>query len=175
MNIQQHIKNFGSSLKKFGLDLLDSYNQRMAVPTVCQDCQETFRYDELLPTWSASWLEISNSSLYRQVWGKPWPGEKIRPHSFCPTCWEPIRQEQKKILSDTRREQARQERLAASNRREAAAVKRHNERALAARCEATLTIGQWMETLTYFDWRCAYCGKPYEELEHEIDTDSYEP
>lgn len=168
MNIQQLIKNVGSGLKKLGSDFLDAYNQRMDAPTACCSCQQIFRYQDLLPTLSASWSEIKNLSLYHQVWKQPWPGEKPHPHSYCPTCWEPIRQEYKKILEATRQEQAKQERLAVNHRRESAAVKRHNERALLAGCEATLTIGQWIETLEHYNWQCAYCGKPYQELEHEI-------
>ncbi|GHO76469.1 hypothetical protein KSD_42400 [Ktedonobacter sp. SOSP1-85] len=33
--------------------------------------------------------------------------------------------------------------------------------------EATLTIVQWIATLDLYDWKCAYCGGPYEALEHQ--------
>ena len=44
---------------------------------------------------------------------------------------------------------------------------------------ATLTFQQWMATLDYFDWTCAYCQEqPYEVMEHFIPIsmrDSYHP
>lgn len=33
---------------------------------------------------------------------------------------------------------------------------------------ATLTVEQWLETLNFFGFSCAYCGGPYEVLEHFI-------
>jgi 5-methylcytosine-specific restriction endonuclease McrA len=34
---------------------------------------------------------------------------------------------------------------------------------------ATLTMKEWLETLDYFDWSCAYCGhKPFVILEHFV-------
>ena len=33
----------------------------------------------------------------------------------------------------------------------------------------TLTVNEWMETLEFFQWRCAYCGlKEFEIVEHFI-------
>jgi 5-methylcytosine-specific restriction endonuclease McrA len=44
---------------------------------------------------------------------------------------------------------------------------------------ATLTLPQWITTLDYFDWTCAYCLKqPYELMEHFIPVSmrhSYHP
>jgi hypothetical protein len=34
--------------------------------------------------------------------------------------------------------------------------------------QATLTFREWIETLDYFNWRCAYCGHRFELLEHFI-------
>lgn len=169
------LKTIGLKLKNIGSGILDAiaqmeeaHRQQMETPTPCCQCQKVYLYKELLPTWSDSWAEIKDRSLYREVWGIPWPEEKYRDRSYCPACWEPIRVRHKKIVEAARQEQAKQERLAARYQREAKAVKRHNERAVTAGCEATLTISQWLETLERYNWSCAYCGDPYAELEHEI-------
>lgn len=47
-------------------------------------------------------------------------------------------------------------------------VKHHNTRARNARLPATLTIEQWIATLDFFEWRCAYCYGEYTLLEHFI-------
>lgn len=175
MAVNELLKTIKSKLKDFGLGILDfiaqmeeAHRRRMETPTACRGCQEIHLYKDLLPTLSANWLEVDDRTLYYQVWKQPWPGERVRPHSYCPTCWGPIHEEHERILEATQQEQRRQERLAAGYQREANAVKRHNERAIEAGCEATLTITQWLKTLDHYDWRCAYCGDPYEELEHEI-------
>ena len=31
-----------------------------------------------------------------------------------------------------------------------------------------LTMEQWLETLEYFNYKCAYCGGPFEVLEHYL-------
>ena len=31
-----------------------------------------------------------------------------------------------------------------------------------------LTMEQWLETLEYFDYSCAYCGGPFEVIEHYL-------
>jgi 5-methylcytosine-specific restriction endonuclease McrA len=51
---------------------------------------------------------------------------------------------------------------------EAQRVKYQNSRAKHARLPATLTVEQWISTLEYFKWKCAYCGGKYELLEHFI-------
>lgn len=48
-------------------------------------------------------------------------------------------------------------------------VKSHNKRASKVKLEATLTLEQWIETLEYFKWKCAYCQvEKYAVLEHFI-------
>jgi len=40
-----------------------------------------------------------------------------------------------------------------------------------ARCfdhQATLTIKEWLETLDYFERKCAYCGDPFSDMDHFI-------
>lgn len=51
-------------------------------------------------------------------------------------------------------------------RREHRRVQRNLSRARKAGCPATLTFGQWLTVLYQHNWRCAYCGGPYECLEH---------
>lgn len=45
-------------------------------------------------------------------------------------------------------------------------VDQHNYRARRYGKPGTLTLVEWVGTLDYFYWRCAYCGGPYEVLEH---------
>jgi hypothetical protein len=50
---------------------------------------------------------------------------------------------------------------------------RHRVRAQILRAKqhhapATLTLHEWLEILTNFHWRCAYCHGPYELMEHYI-------
>jgi len=53
--------------------------------------------------------------------------------------------------------------------REARRLRRHLGDAEVFRTPATLTLQQWLATLDYFSWKCAYCLKePYEYLEHFI-------
>lgn len=66
--------------------------------------------------------------------------------------------------------QQQRERLIA---RELDRVKSHNKRALNAKLPATLTLEEWLETLEYFEWKCAYCGGSYDLLEHYIPLSHY--
>jgi len=43
-----------------------------------------------------------------------------------------------------------------------------NQRAKQAGARHDLTIEQWLETLEYFNYRCAYCGGKYEVIEHYL-------
>jgi hypothetical protein len=43
-----------------------------------------------------------------------------------------------------------------------------NQRAKQAGARHDLTMEQWIETLEYFDYRCAYCGGKYEVVEHYL-------
>src|SRR6185369_1172538 len=43
-----------------------------------------------------------------------------------------------------------------------------NQRAQKAGAKHDLTMEQWLETLYYFDYKCAYCGGPYEVIEHYL-------
>lgn len=47
-------------------------------------------------------------------------------------------------------------------------LKSHLERASQYRVEASLTLKQWLTTLDYFKWTCAYCKGPFKGLEHYI-------
>lgn len=42
------------------------------------------------------------------------------------------------------------------------------DRAIEAGTPATLTIDEWIKTLEHFNYKCSYCGKDYEVLEHYI-------
>lgn len=53
--------------------------------------------------------------------------------------------------------------------REAEKVKQHCHRARKLDLPATLTVDEWLETLEYFEWKCAYCRDgDYIILEHFI-------
>ena len=43
-----------------------------------------------------------------------------------------------------------------------------NQRAKQAGARHDLTMEQWLETLEYFDHKCAYCGGEYEVIEHYL-------
>ena len=43
-----------------------------------------------------------------------------------------------------------------------------NQRAEQAGARHDLTMEQWLETLEYFDNKCAYCGRKYEVIEHYL-------
>ncbi len=43
-----------------------------------------------------------------------------------------------------------------------------NNRARQAGARHDLTMAQWLETLEYFDHKCAYCGGVYEVIEHYL-------
>lgn len=45
-------------------------------------------------------------------------------------------------------------------------IAHQNGRALSHDEPGTLTLQEWVATLDYFRWRCAYCDGPYEVLEH---------
>lgn len=47
-------------------------------------------------------------------------------------------------------------------------LRAQNERAKRAYARHDLTMEQWLETLDYFDYRCAYCGGNYEVIEHYL-------
>lgn len=47
-------------------------------------------------------------------------------------------------------------------------VYHHNYRATSANLPATLTYKQWIQTLNFFDWKCAYCLRKFKGLEHYI-------
>ena len=48
-------------------------------------------------------------------------------------------------------------------------IKGQNQRAQKVGARHDLTIEQWMETLEYFNHKCAYCGKrDYEVIEHYL-------
>lgn len=52
-------------------------------------------------------------------------------------------------------------------------ITRHLYRAKKIKCPATLTLRQWLTTLHYFRFRCAYCLiRPYGILEHFISLTS---
>jgi HNH endonuclease len=42
------------------------------------------------------------------------------------------------------------------------------ERANKAGVPATLKLQQWLKTLDYFEWRCAFCGGPFEAMDHFV-------
>ncbi len=133
----------------------------MEAPTPCQQCQQVYLYKELRPRFF-SWVYTA-SSPYEQMLRRML-SEAGRPHSYCPACWE--------IIYQTIRKKCDGEyRLIVLLPGEARLVEKHNDRARSYGGEATLTLPQWAKTLDHYDWRCAYCGGPYQELEHWIPLD----
>lgn len=57
--------------------------------------------------------------------------------------------------------------------RELDRVKSHNTRASRVHLPATLTLEEWLETLEYFAWKCAYCEGEYSLLEHYVPLSHY--
>lgn len=51
---------------------------------------------------------------------------------------------------------------------EKARVDLHNTRAKSRGQEGTLTLTEWMEILRKYEFKCAYCGRQYEALEHHV-------
>ena len=47
-------------------------------------------------------------------------------------------------------------------------VQGQNQRAKQAGARHDLTMEEWLETLEYFDHKCAYCGRDYEVIEHYL-------
>ena len=48
-------------------------------------------------------------------------------------------------------------------------IRGQNQRAKQAGARHDLTLGQWLETLEYFNYKCAYCGtRDYEFIEHYL-------
>ena len=43
-----------------------------------------------------------------------------------------------------------------------------NQRAKQAGARHDLTTAQWLETLEHFDYKCAYCSREYEVIEHYL-------
>ncbi len=55
------------------------------------------------------------------------------------------------------------------SRSETAKISTHEGRSKAHGCEGVLYFREWLTTLTYFNWLCAYCQQqPYEQLDHFI-------
>lgn len=172
MNIRQILKNAWDSFLDFCRSIEEAHRRQMETPTPCRDCQKVYLYKELHPTFAAHWVEVQNSSFPEEFGRQLRSVEKvIRSHSYCPTCWKPIQEERARVRAIISKEYAREQRLAERYSKEARLVDKHNQRALLARREGLLTIGHWIKTLEYYNWRCAYCGGPYEELEHRIPID----
>jgi len=52
--------------------------------------------------------------------------------------------------------------------KESTRVQAHLERAKTLGVPATLTVRQWLATLDYFSWKCAYCLASFNGLEHYL-------
>jgi 5-methylcytosine-specific restriction endonuclease McrA len=52
--------------------------------------------------------------------------------------------------------------------REKHVIDNHNHMALKAGLQGDLSLEQWLHTLEFFQWHCAYCGGVYQVLEHFI-------
>jgi 5-methylcytosine-specific restriction endonuclease McrA len=172
MNIRQTLKKAWDGFLDLCNGLAEAHRRQMETPTPCCGCQQVYLYKDLRPTITHEWAEATDPSFSREFGRQLGLEEKmIRPHSYCPTCWKPIQEERVRVRAIIRKEYARQLRLAQHYPKESRLVDKHNKRALFAGGEGSLTIGQWLITLEYYNWRCAYCGGPYEELEHRIPID----
>ena len=148
MTIRESLKQLGLGILAFCENMAEVHRRVMETLTPCCQCQEQYLYKELLPR--TSWT-FSQSPL------NEWIGQRIgyRSHRYCQNCWEVLVQHSEEEY-----------RLAVFSKREYERVETHNERARQLGREATLTITQWMATLNFYGWRCAYCHGPYEALEH---------
>ena len=52
--------------------------------------------------------------------------------------------------------------------REFKRVHRHVRRAFLNGRVHDLTLNEWLQVLTDYGWRCAYCGGPHESMEHVL-------
>lgn len=68
----------------------------------------------------------------------------VEVNTFCPTCFTPVRKYELRHLYKSL------------------------WRAKKANVPATLTIKQWLGILDRFNWKCAYCKKPYQVIEHVV-------
>lgn len=50
--------------------------------------------------------------------------------------------------------------------KEADRVSAHNQRVKELKLESGLTLSQWLATLDYFEWKCAYCKRGFAGIEH---------
>lgn len=97
------------------------------------------------------------------------------PHFYyCPACQEQIKQRYAYICAvcqlsyvSMKAPSSNKKPLCPSCRDEGKVVKSNLERAIASHRPATLTLQEWVATLCYFNWICAYCReRKYEVLEH---------
>lgn len=122
-----------------------------SVPRACYRCQQTFLTKELCRPSPEGWTSRTrNDPFLRKCM-------ELNSHWYCELCMAAVDEES-----------FRQLRLRDLYRRQIALVAKHKKRARLVRCEATLTLKQWLTTLHHFQWRCAYCQGPYETLEHLI-------
>ena len=168
MHIRQTLKNTWTGLLDFCSRLEEVHRQRMETPTPCCNCQKVYFYKDLRPTLATLLTELRDSPSFREF---GLAEERLCSHSYCPSCWKPLQEERARVRKIINEEHARQQRLAECFPKESRLVSNHNTRALLAGGKATLTIGQWINTLEYYNWLCAYCSGPYEELEHRIPID----
>ena len=85
---------------------------------------------------------------------------EFRPESVNPTYWQNLETERAKALKE-------EEELQHNHRLETKRVTYHLKRAETLALPATLTLEQWLATLEYFEWQCAYCQQaPYQVFEH---------
>lgn len=47
-------------------------------------------------------------------------------------------------------------------------LERNLQRSRKARCDATLSLSEWLRILVHYKWRCAFCGGPYDCMHHII-------
>lgn len=149
MTIREFLKEVGLTIGTFIEHMEEAHRRRMEAPTPCHRCQAHYPYKDLLPRlfWTSS-----SSPFYE--WIRQRKG--YFSHQYCPVCWDVLYKEYENEY-----------RLATHYKREYERVDIHNKRAQQMGRPATLTITQWLTTLDFYDWRCAYCRGPYEALEHQ--------
>lgn len=163
MNIRQWLKDIGIGILNLCESMAELHRKRMETLTPCRRCTEDYLYKELRPSSSFLWA-YGESSPYKQMLNRMLLKEIRYPHRYCPACWEIIYQAINKKCEE-------EYRLTILLCEEARLVRTHNERARQQGRESTLTITEWSKTLDHYEWRCAYCGGPYEELDHWIPLD----
>jgi 5-methylcytosine-specific restriction endonuclease McrA len=138
------LKSFLISIRRGIGTLVEGIFESLCSPTPCGCCQQEYPLYELLTHTISDPYGVLDRH-YRHI---------------CSSCAKKLRA----IVDEKNRPLLRNRRIY----QEIDVVKRHNERAIGQGLPGTLTLNEWVKTLDSLEWKCAYCGGEYEELDHWI-------